>query len=68
MIPNENDDIRQMLARIEQSHADLSHEIYRLRADLAILASGQNSRISDTKKKQTRSPHLSSGYTSGYSG
>ena len=47
----EEDDIRLMLARIERSQADMAHEFQRLRADLAILASRQNSAIADTKKK-----------------
>jgi hypothetical protein len=63
---DENEDIRLMLSRIEQNQADLSHEIFRLRADLALLTSRQNSAIADTKKKQTKSLPTFSGWPSAY--
>jgi len=52
---DENGELRAALARIEQNQADMLHEVTRLRADMAILASRQNSKISDTKKKPIES-------------
>jgi len=55
---DENRDIREALIRIEVTLAELSHENTRLRADLAILTSRQNSKIADTKKKSIELPRL----------
>lgn len=56
---SDNDDIRIMLARIEQGQADLNHELIRLRADIAMSTNRQNIKISDTKKKPIVSAGLS---------
>ena len=58
MSKDENDDLRTMLARIEANQAVMSHELSELRAGIAMLASRQNSKIGDTKKKPTGSPGL----------
>lgn len=62
---DELDDIHRALARIEKSQADLSHEFQRLRADIAILSSRQNSTIADTKKKRGKLPTLYTGWQNG---
>lgn len=55
MTDDEDDDIRVILARIERGQAEIRHDVDRLRADLAIMTSRQNSTILDTKKKRTAS-------------
>ena len=64
---DENGELRATLNRIEQSQADMLHEVVRLRADMALLASRQNSKITDTKKKLTALPNLSRHLLPGYS-
>ena len=61
----EADDIRQMLARIEQGQADLNHELTQLRAAVAVQTSRQNSAIADTKKKPAELPTLYSAWLNG---
>lgn len=60
---DENEDIRVMLARIERGQADIRHEVDRLRADLAIMTSRQNSAITDTKKKRAALRSSSKGWS-----
>jgi len=64
---DENGELRAALNRIEQSQADMLHEVVRLRADMALLASRQNSKITDNKKKLTESPNSSRHLLPGYS-
>lgn len=48
---NREDEYLKALARIERNQAEFTHELTQLRADLAMLTSRQNSRISEAKKK-----------------
>jgi ribosomal protein L29 len=64
-VTDESDDIRLMLARIEQNQGDLFHELAQLRAAVAVQTSRQNSTIADTKKKPAELPTLYSAWPNG---
>lgn len=56
MTTDKDDEYLAVLARIERNQAEFSHDLSKLRADLAIITSRLNSKTDSAKKKQIAMP------------